>query len=694
MDEARLATTEQQRSRGSRVILVVPPFQDLVHPSLGVSQLKANLDQQGYRTEILYLNLPFAERIGIERYEFISRTTTLALAGEMVFSHLVFERSDEDLDRYVREVLMGTTRRRESLNARVSDPFGMMRELIHEAREFCCNEAVEAILARDPWLLGLSSSFQQNCSSLAVIQEVKRRRPDVLTIMGGANCEAEMGEELLAQFADLDFVGQGECDHSLVALVRALAAGETGAGIPGILARGASRLLPGAPLQGADLDALPYPDFGDYFEQLAGSSLAARIRPGLVMETSRGCWWGAKNHCTFCGLNGQGMAFRSKSPERAMQEMRALVEQYGIPRIFAVDNILDMRYFTTILPRLAEDPIASLAYETKANLTRQQVGLLSRSQIRWIQPGIESLSDRTLRLMRKGVLELQNAQLLKWCIEDGIKVNWNYLVGFPGEDIDELDRIAKDVETIHHLEPPTGWGTLHLDRFSPYFVEPEKWGLDPIYPAAPYGHVYKLPAESVARIAYVFECDEFEAARDGSKYGRVAALVSSWRRAHATAHLFEIPRRRSLILLDTRPCARRLVTRLTGLARQLYEHCRLLHSETEILGRFEAEEAAEVILSTLRSLVERRLLLAVDGRYLSVGVRLGPMYRNYPRVFPGGEFLPATSEGGPPRGRLARVLARLARGEGVASVRAKLARVRWAAKARLILRLARTLDSA
>ena len=38
-------------------------------------------------------------------------------------------------------------------------------------------------------------------------------------------------------------------------------------------------------------------------------------------ETSRGCWWGERMHCTFCGLNGATMSYRSKSPRRAVDEL-------------------------------------------------------------------------------------------------------------------------------------------------------------------------------------------------------------------------------------------------------------------------------------------------------------------------------------------------------------------------------------
>ena len=152
-----------------------------------------------------------------------------------------------------------------------------------------------------------------------------------------------------------------------------------------------------------DMDALPTPDYDDYFEALRASTLSTLIRPGLLAESSRGCWWGEKSHCTFCGLNGTGMKYRSKSPERVLTELAELSRRYGVNGIQFVDNILDMSYFRTMLPRLAaEGGRYALFYETKANLKREQVKLLAEAGVRWIQPGIESLDDNVLRLIGKG----------------------------------------------------------------------------------------------------------------------------------------------------------------------------------------------------------------------------------------------------------------------------------------------------
>lgn len=96
------------------------------------------------------------------------------------------------------------------------------------------------------------------------------------------------------------------------------------------------------------------PHYDDFFDNLRTSALDPSIAPLLLFETSRGIWWGAKSHCTFCGLNAQGMGFRSKSGERVVEQLTQLAEQHPGTSVSIVDNILDMKYFRDVVPRLAE----------------------------------------------------------------------------------------------------------------------------------------------------------------------------------------------------------------------------------------------------------------------------------------------------------------------------------------------------
>ncbi len=196
-----------------------------------------------------------------------------------------------------------------------------------------------------------------------------------MIVFGGANCEGEMGLQLLASFPWIDYVASGEADTLPRRCSTVAPAATRPAPVRGVApARGAGgRRSASEAIR--DLDALPYPDYDDYFARARARRRSCRDAVAhVVFETSRGCWWGAKHHCTFCGLNGDTMAFRSKSPERAFDEISDLARRYGAERVGCVDNILDMRYVDTLFPLLAASGLElELFYEVKANLRYDQL---------------------------------------------------------------------------------------------------------------------------------------------------------------------------------------------------------------------------------------------------------------------------------------------------------------------------------
>ena len=205
--------------------------------------------------------------------------------------------------------------------------------------------------------------------------------------------------------------------------------------IRGIVYRvGAESIATGPAPLAHDLDAAPIPDFDEYFAALDRSPAGADVTPTLLMETSRGCWWGARHHCTFCGLNGGAMTFRSKSPDRVVDELTTLVGRYRVPHVNVVDNILDMRAFTTFLPELRLTRSGSACSRDEGKPHRRTGRDACRS---WCasHPARDREPERpVLQLMRKGTTALQNVALLKWCREHGVVPEWNLLYGFPGED--------------------------------------------------------------------------------------------------------------------------------------------------------------------------------------------------------------------------------------------------------------------
>jgi len=575
------------------------PFADRWSPALGVSLLKARLAERGIGARVAYPLLDYARLAGPDLYDAIAsgRPRTSALLGDWMFSHELRATSREDVDRYVASHLGGSSR--------------AFVQSVLEARERVApflDDAVDRLLEAEPLFVGFSSTFAQHVPSLALARRLKVRAPEVPIVFGGANCEGAMGRATARNFPFIDAVVSGEADDTILQLADDLLEGRRPARLYGFDSPGR-----------ADLDGLPFPDFSDYFEALGG---APRDSVRLHFETSRGCWWGEKHHCTFCGLNGAAMAFRGKSPERALAEIEHLAGRYGVRKLCATDNILDLRYLESVVPELARRNLGiELFFEVKANLRRSQIEALRQAGTTRIQPGIESLSTPLLRAMRKGVTGLQNIRLLKWCKAAGVYPVWNALYGFPNEPPEEYARLARLVPLLCHLTPPEYAGPIRLDRFSPYFEDPAAFGIAGIEPFAAYRDVYGLPDAELRELAYYFTFERGELA-----YAQpFCAAVESWRADHERAELVAIDDGTRLLVCDYRPAATSPVTVLDGRERSVLLACDDIRTPAQIRAALAAagdDATADAVGAILTDLVARGFAIAEEDRYLGIVVEL------------------------------------------------------------------------
>jgi len=376
-----------------------------------------------------------------------------------------------------------------------------------------------------------------------------------------------------------------------------------------------------------DLDALPIPDYDDFFDQLRASRLDRRYPASIMFETSRGCWWGERSHCTFCGLSDATMPFRGKSARRAVDELVHLTSRYPGCAVVGVDWILNVRAFDDFLPELAARRLdVELFYEVKANLKKAQVRLLRDAGVRVIQPGIESFSNDVLARMRKGVRGLQNIQLLKWCKEFGITPQWNLLWGFPHEPPEEYARMAALLPLLTHLTPPQTASAIRIDRFSPNFDRAEALGFADVQPFAAYRHIYPFEPAVVANLAYYFTYG-YREPQDVERYtADVVREVRRWQQLHPESDLFSIDLGTVLLVCDLRGGGEALVT-LSGLQRLLYELCDTA-CPLATLQQKTGEATSTAVSATeldalLEPLLDRGLMVREGMSYLSLAISVG-----------------------------------------------------------------------
>ena len=605
-----------------KVLLLSMPFGALERQALGISLLKAILTERRIKCDIKYLTFTFAELIGADEYYWISNDLPhTTFVGEWVFTSALYESNPIADKNYIRELLQDKWRLSDDTIVRILNVRNMVRHFI----DYC----METIPWEEYAIVGFTSTFEQNIASLVLAKRINKVYPKIKIVFGGGNWEDEMGEELHRMFPFVDYACTGEADESFPALVEWILSGQTSKRslfkIKGIIYRSnGSSFYTGPADIIREMDKLPFPDYTDYFRQLDETSAADLVVPNILIETSRGCWWGSKNHCTFCGLNGNTLCFRSKSQERAIREVEHFVGKWKFDMFQAVDNVIDMKYFKEFLPAMIDRNL-TFFYEMRTNLTRKHVRILKEAGVSLIQPGIESLNNHVLKLMRKGTTALQNIQVLKWCKEYGISAGWNLLYGFPGETREDYIEIRKILPIICFLEPPTGWGPVRLDRFSPYFNYWEEFGLTNVRPITSYKYLYPFPEESLRKIAYYFDYGYKSGINSFSYVKEVVEFIQDWQKSPERGTLKSIVSEDGrLFLVDTRSCAVRNHFVLSGIDRKVYEYCdsiRSCDSVTKHLNRvFQKSFNEKQVRKFLNALVENRLMVTDNKHYLSLAI--------------------------------------------------------------------------
>ena len=441
-----------------------------------------------------------------------------------------------------------------------------------------------------------------------------------------------MGVQLHKSFPFIDFVFTAEADFSFPDFVNRLLSGAAWKEeVKDLVWRDGDRTKhTGAGRLVEDLDRLPYPNYDDYFEQYYACQLPEGLIHDVSIETSRGCWWGQKQQCNFCGLNHEHIKFRYKSPRRALDEIYHLADRYDIKVVTAVDNIMPMEYFKTLLPELKRRrPKIKLFYETKANIKEKQVQMLREAGVARIQPGIEAFSPNVLRLMRKGVSLFQNIQLLKRCRDNDLAVAWNLLYGFPGENAKDYRDTLEIVKCVSHLHAPMACGWIRTHRFSPMFNFPEKFGIRHMRPLKTYRYIYPFDEPVLFNIAYNFEFD-FDGMEKMEKLSRhLRKEVELWQK-HQQQFRLEVVERHShqIKVLDTRPHGTHPAYRFPSPEKDIIEFCdhsRSLEAIQDHLGEITkgAAPSLDWLKRFLNYLVRHRLMLCMEERYLNL-IRLRP----------------------------------------------------------------------
>lgn len=490
-----------------RIALISMPMVSLQTPAFGLTRLKSVLEKtftHRISCEIYHLHHDFATHIGPAFYDFIVNEMNSGL-GEWFFRQIAFPNAADNTDAYFRHYFLqndeDTRKLREVIIGKRKLLAGIFEHLIRVYR------------LHDADMVGFSSLFYQNAASMAMARKLKKKNRQIITLMGGANVEFPMGLPIIRDFEYIDYIFSGPALISLPEFVRYRLNGEDERchQIRGVWSRqnigdhSHTTVTDFSYGERADINLpleLDYDSFLDSYEKYFPDS---EHKPFIFFSTSEGCHWGETCRCTFCaqgGPCGNNMKFSCMTPDHAVETIRSLGKYAGrVGFLYATDSILAKHYpeavFSNIRSKIPIHLEMNVRYTDEA-----QIRILSRAGVRIVEAGIESLSTKSLQLMRKGVTAFQNLKFMMDCMMNDILVTWNFLIGLPGESGEIYEKLCSDILKLTHF-PPGQPAVVTFERFSAYHDTPEDYGLN-LVPYPFYALTYPFDRETISEIAYNF----------------------------------------------------------------------------------------------------------------------------------------------------------------------------------------------
>lgn len=581
------------------VLIVIPPFYNIGFIALGPYLLQAIAKQQGYKVDVLHLDLLLANNIGVDDYIEIQESPTYWMLGERMFARSAYEfpvlgkQGELMTDQF--HTISHTNKANMYLNNEQQPDLEKYKLLEQICYQFT-QKAAEVVAKLNYKVIGVSLGFcNQINAAVAFINQVKSLIPDVVSVIGGSYCEGEKAEALFSLSEKIDYIFEGESELSFIDF------------LDNVLQKKSyeSRLI--KPSKEASLETLPIADYKAYASQvkkIMGNEYYENRVKAVWYETNRGCWWAEKAKCTFCGITEIG--FRQKSIARIARDLEEIRNQVPDKFLFFTDLIMSSGFPDKLLnynSDMTNYPI--LGMQLKVGRTISDVAKLSQINAKYILPGVEAFSTSLLKKMKKGTTGRQNIYFIRNAYCFGISTQYYLLWGLPNDTAKEYEVLLEILPLIRHLQPPQLFDGAQISRDAPYFTNPKEYDIRSLS----YWKVYDMifPEKSDIQTIANYFVGEYKA----FSYENIELIqtiqkeIAHWKKVWATTKLNLVYFMGNYMIYDSRQLQR------PGMANYVV-------TEEEALEIMTYQRYQKNNSTILDWAIENKLGLWIDGWYIPI----------------------------------------------------------------------------
>lgn len=323
-------------------------------------------------------------------------------------------------------------------------------------------------------VIGFTVNNQAYFFTLELAKRIKERNPDKILIFGGPDCARdERWVDILAE-PSTDAVCLGEGEVCLVNFMNNIKHKDKIEFCQGFAYKDEDGKIIdcGDPEIIEDLDSLPFADFSNF-------DIKKYTKKSLPILTSKGCI----RKCSFCNETVRMQKFRQRSAVNIYSEIACQLKKYpGINEFHFNDSLINAD--TKVLNELCDLIIKGGMHiiwggqaSIRKEMTRDLLLKMKQAGCNHMGYGVESGSNKILRLMKKGYTADVAEDVLRATYDARIQANFNIIVGFPGETETEFQETIDFLKKTKVFAKEIWLNTLSLVRHSELNRDRGKWGI-------------------------------------------------------------------------------------------------------------------------------------------------------------------------------------------------------------------------
>lgn len=315
----------------------------------------------------------------------------------------------------------------------------------------------EILNSYKPDLIGINAYTPNVLDGFELAVAIKAVYPGKPVVMGGPH-STSMPEETLEACSALDYIVIGEGEATFLDLCVTLQKKADVCKVSGICYRFNGSVVRSEPRPLIeDLDSLPFPDresIAHYYRETRMFDHNLKLPLSQIMDviTSRGC----TDFCTFCTVHRayaeKGRSLRLRSAANVLSEISQAREKFGVKHVSFLDDSFTIKRdrINTIIHGL-KDMDLTWNCDTRVNLVdRELIHDMVRCGCKKISIGVESGSQKVLKLINKNISLDQVRRVFGWCHEAKLEtIEANFLVGsHPDETIEDVDLTRRFIKEL------------------------------------------------------------------------------------------------------------------------------------------------------------------------------------------------------------------------------------------------------